>query len=139
MDGRQLLSEPCEDRGTSTYSRYNQTEVYKSFVVQDNEYHGVKELQLFASDGSVMVPLYLAYQPPVMLPTITLNPTKTASETSETGSKNKRSLRSLVKRGLENKHKTNAVKRNKDPANAALYWWLSAGLVGVGSVAFLAA
>lgn len=135
VDGRQLLSSPCTDNGASVYSRYNQTETFKSFLVQLNNYHGVKELQLYEFDGTAMMPLYLAYQPPVMLPTITLNPTASATST-ETGSHNKRSLRGLVKRGLENRYKTSAVKRNREPVNAAAYWWTSVGLIAFGSAVF---
>ncbi|CUS23327.1 LAQU0S09e02278g1_1 [Lachancea quebecensis] len=135
VDGRQLLSDPCKDSGSSVYSRYNQTVVFKSFLVKLNDYHGVKELVLHQFDGAVMMPMYLAYQPPVMLPTITLNPTKSATST-ETGTHNKRSLRGMVKRGLENRYKTSAVKRNREPVNAAAYWWTSLGLIALGSAVF---
>ncbi|CEP61162.1 Rot1p LALA0_S02e08108g [Lachancea lanzarotensis] len=137
VDGRQLLSDPCNDNGTSVYSRYNQTEVYKWFTVQVNDYHGVYELQLYQSDGSPMQPLYLAYRPPMMLPTETLNPTNTGSGSQPSGSKQKRSLRSLVRRGLENRHKTNAVKRNESFVSSAWFKWGSLGLIGVGSIAFI--
>ncbi|SCU91792.1 LAFA_0F05842g1_1 [Lachancea sp. 'fantastica'] len=134
VDGRQLLSEPCQDNGTSVYSRYNQTEVYKWFQVQVNDYHGVYELQLYQSDGTPMQPMYLAYRPPMMLPTETLNPTNTADGST---TKQKRSLRSLVRRGLENRHKTNAVKRNESFVSSAWFKWGSLGLIGVGSITFI--
>ncbi|SCV03905.1 LAME_0H14180g1_1 [Lachancea meyersii CBS 8951] len=137
VDGRQLLSDPCNDNGTSVYSRYNQTEVYKWFSVSVNDYHGVYELQLYQSDGSPMQPLYLAYRPPMMLPTETLNPTKTSSGSKSTGSNQKRSLRSMVKRSLENRHKTNAIKRNDSFVNSKFFKWVSVGLIGAGSVTFL--
>ncbi|SCU80283.1 LADA_0B06194g1_1 [Lachancea dasiensis] len=132
VDGRQLLSDPCNDNGTSTYSRYNQTEVFKWFLVQVNDYHGVYELQLYEADGSPMTPMYLAYRPPSMLPTETLNPTESASSSNK-----KRSLRSLVRRGLENRHRTNAVKRNDSFVNSKYFKWASLGLVGAGSFIFL--
>ncbi|SCU78273.1 LANO_0A02586g1_1 [Lachancea nothofagi CBS 11611] len=136
VDGRQLLSQPCEDDGVSVYSRYNQTEVYKWFLVQENDYHGIQELQMYKADGSPMQPMYLAYRPPMMLPTETLNPTA-ASETSASNSKSKRSLRSLVRRSLENRHKTNAVKRSDSFVHSKIFKWASVGLIGVGSVIFL--
>ncbi|SCW00367.1 LAFE_0C02630g1_1 [Lachancea fermentati] len=142
VDGRQLFSDPCNDHGTSSYTRYSQKEVFKSFEVSLNTYHGRYMLLLYQSDGSPMQPLYLAYRPPLMLPTETLNPTatedatSTSSEASSTGSNEKRSVRSLIRRGLENKYKTNAVKKGSF-FDTKFYWWVSAGLVGIGSVAFL--
>lgn len=139
VDGRQLLSDPCNDEGTSTYSRYNQTETFKSFDVQVDDYHGIYRLQLNQFDGSPMQPLYLAYRPAMMLPTETLNPTATSDATESTDSaKEKRSLRQQVKRSLENKHRTNAVKKASNSVlNSDAFWYLSAGMIGVGSVLFL--
>ncbi|SCU83106.1 LAMI_0C02014g1_1 [Lachancea mirantina] len=146
VDGRQIFSDPCNDDGVSLYQRYNQTEVFKSFEVHFNDYYGKNMLQLYQQDGSPMQPLYLAYQPPQMLPTETLNPTAaddskatatgSSASASATGNK-KRSLRSAVKRSLENKHRTNAVKSENRFFNANFYWWVSAGLIGVGSLVFL--
>lgn len=142
VDGRQLLSDPCNDKGTSVYSRYNQTETFKSFTVGIDPYHGIYKLQLYQFDGSPLQPLYLAYRPPMMLPTETLNPTDNsdsgASETVATAN-SKRSLSELVKRGLENKHRTNARKTNHQGFfYSDLFWYVSMGLLGLGSVAFLA-
>lgn len=141
VDGRQLLSEPCVDKGTSTYSRYNQTETFKSFAVSIDPYHGQYKLQLYQFDGAPVQPLYLAYRPPMMLPTETLNPTATDdSSAEETGSSNsKRSLSNLVKRGLENRQRTNAVKTNREGfIFTNVFWYFSVLMIGVGSVAFLA-
>ncbi|SMN18375.1 similar to Saccharomyces cerevisiae YMR200W ROT1 Molecular chaperone involved in protein folding in the ER [Maudiozyma saulgeensis] len=141
VDGRQLLSDPCNDDGTSVYSRYNQTETFKSFAVGVDPYHGIYKLQLYQFDGSPLQPLYLAYRPPMMLPTETLNPTDNSDDSaSETGSSNsKRSLSELVKRGLENKHRTNAVKNNHQGfIFSNVFWYVSMVLLGVGSIAFLA-
>ncbi|RAL07211.1 uncharacterized protein BO97DRAFT_378948 [Aspergillus homomorphus CBS 101889] len=72
-DGRQLVSDPCASPLTS-YTRYNQTETFKSFTVSVDRYHGVQRLDLYAHDGSPMHPMYLVYRPPQMLPTRVLNP-----------------------------------------------------------------
>lgn len=96
VDGRQLLSEPCEDKGISMYSRYSQNITFKSYLVQLDDYYGKYQLQLYQSDGKPMQPLFLAYRPPLMLPTITLNPTD-AVETQPTANA-KRDLKSYVKR-----------------------------------------
>ncbi|PYH96529.1 hypothetical protein BO71DRAFT_396995 [Aspergillus ellipticus CBS 707.79] len=73
VDGRQLLSDPCESP-KGAYTRYNQTEHLKSFRVSVDPYHGVQRLDLNSFDGSPMHPMYLVYRPPQMLPTDTLNP-----------------------------------------------------------------
>ena len=140
VDGRQLLSEPCVDKGVSTYSRYNQTETFKSFTVTIDPYHGQYKLQLFQFDGSPVQPLYLAYRPPMMLPTETLNPTATDDSSSEeTGSSNsKRSLSNLVKRGLENRQKTNAIKSNHSGfIFTNTFWYISVVMIFAGSALFL--
>lgn len=141
VDGRQLYSDPCTDKGVSNYIRYNQTEVFLSFIVEIDAYHGMWKLQLYQSDGSPMQPMYLAYRPPVMLPTVTLNPTTAATSdgaTSTESSTEGKSLRQLVRRSLENKHRTTAVRK---PAgsflNSNFFWYLSAGMIGVGSLIFL--
>ncbi|CAG98081.1 Rot1p [Kluyveromyces lactis] len=133
VDGRQLLSQPCDDEGVSTYSRYYQAESFKSYLVQLDTYYGKQSLQLYGSDGAPLQPLFLAYKPPVMLPTITLNPT--ASDDAQPTSNAKRDLISHVRRSIENRHKTNAVK--KTAPNIEKYWWGSLALIGVGSIAFL--
>lgn len=140
VDGRQLFSDPCNDDGVSTYTRYNQTEIFKSFEVGIDAYHGIYKLQLYQFDGSMMQPLYLAYKPPMMLPTVTLNPTdSTDTSTTSTGTANKkRSLRQLVRRSLENKHKTNATKKvSSGLLSSEIFWYLSVGMIGVGSLIFL--
>ncbi|KAL4876666.1 protein rot1 [Aspergillus karnatakaensis] len=73
VDGRQLLSDPCSS-SKALYTRYNQTEKYTSFTVAVDPYYDSVRLDLHAFDGSPMIPMYLAYQPPEMLPTTTLNP-----------------------------------------------------------------
>ncbi|KAL4914090.1 chaperone for protein-folding within the ER, fungal-domain-containing protein [Aspergillus aurantiobrunneus] len=71
VDGRQLLSDPCSS-SKGLYTRYNQTEKYNSFTVVLDPYHGSVRLDLHAFDGSPMIPMYLAYSPPEILPTDTL-------------------------------------------------------------------
>ncbi|CDK29615.1 unnamed protein product [Kuraishia capsulata CBS 1993] len=127
VDGRQLLSEPCSDNGVSTYSRYHQIEKFRSYALSVDSYHGRYKLQLYESDGSAMQPLYLAYRPPLMLPTQTLNPTSASEATAE-------SVSNKVKRSLENRFRTNAV---KNPGfDYDFWWWLSVGMMGVGSALY---
>lgn len=132
VDGRQLLSDPCGgDSAThSTYSRYVQATWFKTYQVYVHNYNGRYTLQLYQFDGSKMQPLYLAYKPPLMLPTYALNPTDKASET-------KSSLRKKVKRSLENQYRTTAVKQFSNDKYDNL-WWVAVAVVGVtSSVVFL--
>lgn len=143
VDGRMLLSDPCNDSGVSTYSRYNETETFLSFDVSIDAYHGVYKLQMYQYNGAPIQPLYLAYRPPLMLPTETLNPTDVgasstdSSYASTSGSIQKRSLRDTVKRSLENRHKTNAKKTYQGILNSSAFWFVCTGIIGVGSVMFL--
>ncbi|EGV65765.1 Reversal of tor2 lethality [Yamadazyma tenuis] len=134
VDGRQLLSDPCGSSGvsnpdyetTSFYSRYVQSTLFKTYQVSVDAYHGRYKLQIYQFDGSLMQPLYLAYKPPLMLPTYALNPTDKASETKD-------SLRKRVRRSLENQYRTTAIKEF-NPGKYDLYWYMSATLLGGAAV-----
>ncbi|GME84893.1 unnamed protein product [Ambrosiozyma monospora] len=39
VDGRQLLSDPCNDDGVSMYSRYSQQMIFKTYAVSVDGYH----------------------------------------------------------------------------------------------------
>lgn len=127
VDGRQLLSDPCggDSATNSIYSRYVQSTWFKAYQVYVNNYNGRYTLQIYQFDGSKMQPLYLAYKPPLMLPTYALNPTDKASET-------KSSLRKKVKRSLENQYRTTAVKQFSNDKYDSL-WWVAVAVVGVTS------
>lgn len=96
VDGRQLTSNPCGGGGKSVYLRYNQTEYMRGYAVGIDPYHKAKRLDLFGYDGTPLNVMYLAYSPPQMLPTQTMNPTAkvtTSARAQQTGSSNvKRSL-----------------------------------------------
>lgn len=160
VDGRQLLSEPCSDNGVSTYSRYNQTEIFKGFSIYVDSYHGRYRLNLVESNGEYLRPLYLAYRPPQMLPTMTLNPTDSPDSTTVVGTgggssstasasaaKVKRDgarvigtakpagLSQRVKRSLQNRYRTNAVKQ---PAfNYNFWWWVFVDMIIGGGLLFV--
>ncbi|EEQ36844.1 hypothetical protein EJF18_10997 [Clavispora lusitaniae] len=129
VDGRQLLSDPCGySAEKAKYVRYVQPTWFEKYQVSINSYHGRYMLQIYQFDGSPMQPLYLAYKPPMMLPTTALNPTDKASETSS-------SLSRKVKRSLENQYRTNAVKKFSSE-KFDKFWWMSVGVLGVGSAAW---
>lgn len=83
-----------------------------------------------------MNPMYLAYSPPQMLPTQTLNPTATASGAKSTGT-------SKAKRGLEDADdfmrplNARALREHrKEPYSPDILWWIGAGMTAIGSVAY---
>lgn len=136
VDGRQLLSAPC-DSSTSTYSRYNQTITFLKWAVYVDPYHGRYRLDIYQFDGSPLPPLYLAYKPPMMLPTITMNPTADASETgtgteaTASATATNASVRRRIRRSLENRNRTPAVKKLSTDYN--MIWWTGIVLMGVGA------
>lgn len=130
VDGRQLLSDPCGTSDTNAqYVRYVQLTWFEKYQVSISGYYGRYMLQIYQFDGSPMQPLYLAYKPPMMLPTYALNPTDKALETSS-------SLRRRVKRSLENQYRTNAIKEFSNSRFDTL-WWGAVAALGVGSAVFV--
>jgi len=137
VDGRQVLSEPCKYKN-SIYTRYNQSELMKSYSAYLDKYHGIQRLDLFRFDGSPLPPMYLAFQPPMMLPTTTLNPTSTAAATAgaTTAAKAKRGLEPEIplswKPFLENDETRDIVHR----IDADRLWWIGVSLTGVGGLLY---
>ncbi|PWW74031.1 hypothetical protein C7212DRAFT_284053 [Tuber magnatum] len=118
VDGRRLHSDPCK-HSTSIYTRFNTTEVFKKWEVVVDEYRGVHRLNLYKFDGAPMNPMYLAYRPPQMLPTQTLNPTESAPKaTGASKLKVKRTLPSNLK--------------NVESINVDRWWWIGLGMTSVG-------
>jgi len=122
VDGRQLSSDPCK-YSTAIYTRFNTTEVFKRWEIVVDEYRGMHRLNLYKFDGAPMNPMYLAYSPPQMLPTQTLNPTTRAPKA--TGASKLR-----VKRALP----SNLKKAEK--INADKWWWIGLGMTSVGFLGF---
>ncbi|KAK9381395.1 chaperone for protein-folding within the ER, fungal-domain-containing protein [Kockiozyma suomiensis] len=129
VDGRQVLSDPC-DSEISTYTRYSQFELYSEWNIVIDEYQGRYRLNLFEWDGTVVRPLYLVYRPPLMLPTVTMNPTSSAA--TETSTSTSVSSRHKIKRSFENRPRTSA--RKTATIDYDFWWWSALCLVvGCGS------
>lgn len=93
-------------------------------VIKD-PYHQIPRLNLYKRDGSPVMPLYLAFTPPKMLPTTTLNPLVT-----QTAAANK------VKRGeLPMNHEV-VYKRTSDMERASLVWWMGALMTASGGALY---
>lgn len=102
-----------------------------------------ERLNLFAFDGAPLNPMYLAFKPPQMLPTNTLNPT-----TSATGSSQAESTSKLKKRhhggdehlvfeedGPLNRNAL-VTKKARDPINADRWWWIGVGMTALGGIGY---
>jgi Chaperone for protein-folding within the ER, fungal len=83
--------------------------------------------------------MFLAYTPPQMLPTSTLNPTATA-----TAAAGKPTSKSRVKRAVDEEigEKIDALKRNtiltpSEPFKADRWWWVGIGLTAVGTMLYM--
>ncbi|KAK5103332.1 Reversal of tor2 lethality [Lithohypha guttulata] len=131
VDGRQLISTPCR-YDNSVYERYHQPEFIKSYSVETDKFHNVPRLNLFQFDGAPQQPLYLAYNPPQMLPTQTLNPTAAPSATS----KAKRDEPQIAMHNDAPLNK-NAIIQPTEPLNADKIWWAGISLVAVGSALYM--
>ncbi|KAI9888086.1 MAG: Reversal of tor2 lethality [Watsoniomyces obsoletus] len=131
VDGRQLLSDPCRSK-VSVYTRYNQPGLYQRYEVFTDPYHGVMRLNLFMFDGSPVQPLYLAFKPPQMLPTQTMNPTTAAAPAATGSGKVKRATGEL--NVPLNKR---ALKKRKEPIDADRWWWVGLGMTALGGVGYL--
>ncbi|KAG9234959.1 chaperone for protein-folding within the ER, fungal-domain-containing protein [Amylocarpus encephaloides] len=142
VDGRQLQSDPCASTTHATYTRYNQSETMAKWQVYIDPYTKLTRVDLYQFDGSLMNPMFLAYKPPQMLPTVTMNPTSSATAAS----KAKRSAgpeteQMDVPLNINAKH----IKRGIEERSPSLLhmidlnilWWTSVGMVVFGGTAYL--
>lgn len=96
-------------------------------------------LDLYQFDGTPMNPMFLAYKPPMMLPTSTLNPTATATSAAAK-SKRTAGARDLpipmnqnakhIKRGIEERSLMQRVDLN-------IIWWTGVGMIVFGGTAYM--
>jgi hypothetical protein len=96
-------------------------------------------LDLYQFDGSPMNPMFLAYTPPQMLPTVTMNPTATATAS---GKKAKRTAG--LGDELEEPLNKNAMHIKRDFERSLLHridvnmlWWAGLGMTIFGGAAYL--
>ncbi len=91
-------------------------------------------LNLFMFDGSPVQPLYLAYKPPQMLPTQTMNPTTAApAGATATGSAKVKRAEGDLNLPLNKR----ALKKRKEPIDADRWWWVGLGMTALGGVGYL--
>jgi len=136
VDGRQMQSNPCSYKN-SIYTKYNQTEMFKWYEVYTDPYHNIMRLNLYQFDGSPMNPMFLAYKPPQMLPTQTLNPTPTGTAAGATSTANSRVKRDITGQQIIEPLNKNVKFFKNEPINADRWWWIGVGMTAVGGVAYL--
>lgn len=135
VDGRQLTSTPCQYKN-SVYARYYQPEFIKNYEVIIDGFHNIQRLNLFQFDGSPQQPLYLAYSPPEMLPTQTLNPTSVPSATGKAQAK--RDEEPQVVLPMEGAMNSNAIVREQgERFHPDQLWWAGVGMVMVGGAMYM--
>ena len=107
------------------------------YTVYQDPYHNIQRLDLFQFNGAPVNAMYLAYSPPQMLPTQTLNPTSTPKATGSTATSTANAKRSFE--GPEEFREPlnkNALLPRKEPYNPDKWWWFGVGLTAVGSVGY---
>lgn len=140
-DGRMLYSDPCENKKSAVYSRWNVTIVYKGWAVEMDTYRKKNVLKLYKFDGSPENPLWLGEGTPVMLPTTELKAGATKKEDEEKGETKSK----LVKREFKEQSTVEGGKVKRavdrlvddyllDVVEPATVWWAGVVMVFSGAV-----
>ncbi|KPI38460.1 Protein ROT1 [Cyphellophora attinorum] len=143
-DGRQLLSTPCT-YDKAVYTRFDQPILLKSYERVTDAFHNVPRLNLFLFDGSPEQPLYLAYNPPQMLPTQTLNPTAAASQPTsrvkrdEDREFHERWTKKIVKGENFDHGDSDGLLLKPRPMrwDPDRWWWAGFGFLAIGTVMYM--
>jgi len=98
------------------------------YEVLTDGYTQKTRLNLYKFDGSPLLPLYLAYSPPNMLPTSTLNPLTTSTAAAAKAT-------SKVKRAM--KMENMLEKRTLGQTRADNVWWFGVFLTASGGFLYL--
>ncbi|KAE8450518.1 Reversal of tor2 lethality [Mollisiaceae sp. DMI_Dod_QoI] len=154
VDGRQLQSNPCAG-DNSIYTRYNQSENFQArppspacffqhprpakYQVYTDPYTKMTRLDLYQFNGSPMNPMFLAYSPPQMLPTVTMNPTATATAS---GKKAKRTTALGDELAVPLNKAAMHIKRDLERPllhriDLNMLWWAGVGMTIFGGAAYL--
>ena len=109
----------------------------QTYEVKVDGFNGMKRLDLYRFDGSPMNPMWLAYNPPQMLPTITLNPTTAASTGGAKptgGAKSRRDLDENEEFVLPLNRR--AIHERAQGIDADKWWWIGVGITALGGVGY---
>jgi hypothetical protein len=108
----------------------------QKYQVYTDPYTQMTRLDLYQFDGTPMNPMFLAYSPPQMLPTVTMNPTTTVTASA----KAKRTVGASAQEAL-NKDALH-IKRDFERAlihriDLNMLWWAGVGMIIFGGTAYL--
>lgn len=87
---------------------------------------------MYQFDGSPLNPMYIAYSPPQMLPTQTLNPTAATSTGGAKSTGGSKAKRSEFKEPMNKR----AMMKINDPRGADKWWWIGVGMTAMGGVGY---
>lgn len=79
--------------------------------------------------------MYIAYSPPQMLPTQTLNPTVASATGGAKATGKAKSKRGLFEEYKEPMNK-NVLGRRNELVNADKWWWIGVGMTAIGGVGY---
>ena len=131
-DGRQQTSDPCS-YDYSKYERYKQKETFQRYEILTDKFHNVQRLNLYQYNGAPLMPLYMGYNPPQMLPTMTLNPTSSGTGTAAASSSTSTSSAKKVKReSIEKRTLGKQYLHYGSAANPDWFWYAGLGFISLG-------
>ena len=112
--------------------------ILQSFRPYIDPYSNVRRLDLFQYDGAPQNPMWIAYDPPQMLPTQTLNPTSTgtrAAKSTGTG-KSKRSMEGGNTREEQLTWGVGKPTPSEKPIGDTIWWMVALGTI-ISSILYL--
>jgi hypothetical protein len=113
------------------------TKIIQKYQVYEDPYTKLTRLDLYKFDGSPMNPMFLAFSPPQMLPTTTMNPTAKAT------GKASRAKRATPDEIVEPLNKdARHINRNFEQSllqriDLNALWWSGVVMAGFGGAAYL--
>jgi hypothetical protein len=123
MRSTHAIMRPKHSRQVPTKKPLQSTNSLQRYEVVIDKYHKIKRLNLFKKDGAPLMPLYIAYETPNMLPTTTLNPLVTATAAA-----------SKQKRGdIPSSHE---VLFRRSTNSADQWWWFGVFLTAGGGIMY---
>lgn len=105
-------------------------------------YKKINRLDLYQFDGTPIQPMYQAYNPPLMLPTVTMNPTATPEATDAKTRRSTGHVESLVEPLNKDakhikRHLPGETTRKEGWDTANVVWWVGAGMTVLGGATYL--
>jgi len=109
----------------------------QKYQVHIDPYTKMTRLDLYQFDGTPVHPMFLAFNPPQMLPTLTMNPTTaaTAKNSKRTAGAEEQLAEPLNKNAIHIKRDFERPLYQRIDPN--MVWWAGAGMTLFGGIAYL--